>query len=258
MHCDFVVVRVARIAHLRIHSFMLPYRVLCSSPSASYFIRAVMHVAIYIVSVVSRSTGVQCVLLVSLSSSVSVFSFTRASFASTLPFTFNSEYVTRYLHHCVHSRPIPTLFVFTRFSFSCTRYFLHEYVAPFFCSLTVSCLSRCPHQRLIPHGDHIESLYNVIRSTHPIESHTPKTYPIRPSHRVIICRYPIDSSDPIAHTKDLSHTAINRVHCIKSSERLIRSSRTHWRLTAYGHHIKLLYKVISNRPHLRRTPYGHQ
>ena len=107
MHCDFVVVRVARIAHLRLHSFMLPCRVLCSSPSASYFIRAVMHVAIYIVSVVSRSAGVQCVLLVSSSSSVSVFSFTCASFASTLPFTFNSAYVTRYLHHCVHSHPIP-------------------------------------------------------------------------------------------------------------------------------------------------------
>ena len=146
MHCDFVIVRAARIAHLRLHSCILSCCVLCSLPSASYFIRVVMNVAIYIVSVVSRSAGVQCFLAFSSSSSVSVVLFTCASLASTLPFTVSSAYVTRYLLHCVHSHPIPPpLLLFTRVPFSCTRCFLHVYVTPFFCSLTFSCFSRCPH-----------------------------------------------------------------------------------------------------------------
>ena len=107
MHCDFVIVRAARIAHLRLHSCILSCCVLCSLPSASYFIRVVMNVAIYIISVVSRSAGVQCFLAFSSSSSVSVVLFTCASLASTLPFTVSSAYVTRYLLHCVHSHPIP-------------------------------------------------------------------------------------------------------------------------------------------------------
>ena len=107
MHCDFVIVRAARIAYLRLHSCILSCCVLCSLPSASYFIRVVMNVAIYIISVVSRSAGVQCFLAFSSSSSVSVVLFTCASLASTLPFTVSSAYVTRYLLHCVHSHPIP-------------------------------------------------------------------------------------------------------------------------------------------------------
>jgi len=51
----------------------------CSSPSASSFIRVVMHVALYIVSVVSRSAAVQCVLLFSSSSSDPVFFLLHAN-----------------------------------------------------------------------------------------------------------------------------------------------------------------------------------